>query len=144
MFRACFGVFRTCFGHVSGMFRPCFGHVSNMFRACVGHVLDMFRRCWVHFSHIGGACFGPVSDMFRACFVFRACFGHISDMFWKVSDKFRCELGVTEGLFLHQCSEYHFTFFVKRNFGAKNIAAQFFRAIFSVLRVSPGGFLIAS
>ena len=30
------------------------------------------------------------------------------------------------------------------NFGAKNIAAQFLQAIFSVLRISPGGFLIAS
>ena len=98
-----------------------------MFRICFGHVSDMVRAC---FGHVSGMC--------------RGCFGHVSDMVWKVSDKFRCALGVTEGLFLHQCSEYHFTFFVKRNFGAKDITAQFLRAIFSVLRVSPGGFLIAS
>ena len=131
-------MFWTCFGYVLGMVRTCFGHVSDMFRTCFGHVSGMFRACFGHVSGMFRACFGHVSGMFRGCF------GHVSDMFWKVSDKFRCELGVTEGLFLHQCSEYHFTFFVKRNFGAKNIAAQFFRAIFSVLRVSPGGFLIAS
>ena len=75
-------------------------------------------------------CFGDVSEMFRTCFghvsgIFRGCFGDVSDMFWIVSDKFRGELGMTEGLFLHRCSEYRFTLFVKRNFGAQNIAAQF-------------------
>ena len=102
-----------------------------MFRTCFIYVLDMFRTCSRHVSHMFQTYFGHVSDMFQTCF------GHVSDMF-------RGELGMTDGLFLHRCVEYRFTFFAKWNFGAKNIAAQFFRALFSVLRVSLGGFLIAS
>ena len=80
--------------------------------------------------------------------MFRTCFGHVSAMFRTcfgyVSDMFRDELGMTEGLFLHRCSEYRFIFSANLNFGAKKIAAQFLPALISVLRVSPGGFLIAS
>ena len=47
-------------------------------------------------------------------------FGTCLQNFW---DIIRDELGMAEGLFLHQCSEYRFIFSANWKFGAKNIAA---------------------